>query len=245
MESSAYPEIAARATALVESARQRLSYWDINDTQIQELERTGEVKRTLAVISPVNGVVVEKMDQALEGMHVTPGMNLYKLADLSTIWVEVEIFENQAPWIKVGQSAEIALPYEPVRRRRGRVRYIYPFFNNETRTMKASIELPNPGGRLKADMYVDVTIEAPSVKNVITVPEESVILSGTRNIVVLDRGNGTFEVREVQLGVNGNGLWEVTEGINEGDRIVVSSQFLIDSESNLQEAIRKMVAHRH
>jgi Cu(I)/Ag(I) efflux system membrane fusion protein/cobalt-zinc-cadmium efflux system membrane fusion protein len=244
MKDSGYPEIAARAASLVESARQRLRYWDITDAQIRELETSREAKRTLAVTSPVNGVVVEKMDKALEGMRVTPGMNLYKLVDLSTVWVEVEIFENQVPWVKVGQWARVELPYEPGKAHRGRVRYVYPFFDDKTRTMKASLELPNPRGSLRADMYADVTIEVPSATNVLTVPEESVIHSGKRNIVVLDRGNGRFEVKEVTLGVNGSGVWEVQSGIEEGDRIVVSSQFLIDSESNLQEAIRKMVSRQ-
>jgi Cu(I)/Ag(I) efflux system membrane fusion protein/cobalt-zinc-cadmium efflux system membrane fusion protein len=244
MKDSGYPEIAARASSLVESARQRLRYWDITDAQIRDLKKSREAKRTLAVTSPVNGVVVEKMDQALEGMRVTPGMNLYKLVDLSTIWVEVEIFENQVPWVKVGQWARVELPYEPGLHYRGRVRFVYPYFDDKTRTMKASIELPNPRGGLKADMYADVNIEVPSVTNVLTVPEESVIHSGKRNIVVLDRGNGRFEVKEVALGVNGSGVWEVQAGIEDGDRIVVSSQFLIDSESNLQEAIRKMISRQ-
>ena len=242
MANSQYPEIARRATSLVESARQRLLYWDISDSQIAALEQSRAVNRTLAVTSPVNGLVVEKMDQALEGMHVTPSMNLYKLVDLSTIWAEVEIFENQVQRIRTGQSARIELPYEPGKQYRGRVRFIYPYFDNKTRTMRVSIELPNPKGKLRADMYADVTIDIPSAENVLTVPEESVIHSGKRNLVVIDQGDGTFEVKEVVLGANGNGLWEVQAGIEEGDRIVISSQFLIDSESNLQEAIQKMVS---
>lgn len=242
MDASQYPEIARRASSLVESARQRLLYWDISDSQIVELEQSREAKRTLVVTSPVGGLVVEKMDQALEGMHVTPGMNLYKLVDLSTLWVEVEIFENQVQRIRVGQPASIELPYEPGKQYRGRIRFIYPYFDSNTRTMRVSIELPNPQGKLRADMYADVTIDIPSAENVLTVPEESVIHSGKRNLVVLDRGDGKFEVKEVTLGANGNGLWEVRDGIEEGDRIVTSSQFLIDSESNLQEAIQKMVA---
>ncbi len=244
MESTDYPDIAARAKSLVASARDRLGYWDITDEQIAELEKSGELKRTLSVNSPVDGVVVAKMDQALEGMFVKAGMNLYKLADLSTIWVEVEIFENQVPWMRLGQRALVELPYEPGQEYVGRVRYLYPFFNEKTRTMKVSIELQNPGQRLRAEMYANVVFEVPSARNVLAVPEEAVIHSGQRNVVVLDRGNATFQVAEVTLGVNGSGLWEVKEGLEDGAVVVVSAQFLIDSESNLQEAIRKIISDK-
>jgi Cu(I)/Ag(I) efflux system membrane fusion protein len=237
-----YPDIAERAQSLVDSSRRRLSYWDISEEQIAELEKTRQLLRTLAVVSPVDGLVVEKMDQALHGMYVKAGMNLYKIVDLSTIWVEVEVFEHQIPWLKIGQRATIELPYEPGKKRVGRIRYLYPFFNEKTRTMKVTIELSNPGQGLRAEMYANVTFDVPSARNVLAIPEEAVIHSGTRNVVVLDRGNGTFQIKEVKLGVNGSGLWEVKEGLQEGDRIVVSSQFLIDSESNLQEAIRKMIS---
>ena len=239
-----YPDIAARAKSLVASARERLGYWDITDAQIEELETSGELKRTLSVVSPVEGIVVEKMNQALEGMFVKAGMNLYKLVDLSTIWVEVEIFENQVPWMRLGQRAVVELPYEPGKKYVGRVRYLYPFFNEKTRTMKVSIELQNPGHKLRAAMYANVVFEVPSAKNVLAVPEEAVIHSGERNVVVLDLGNGTFQVAEVALGVNGSGLWEVKDGLEDGAVVVVSAQFLIDSESNLQEAIRKMISDK-
>ncbi len=237
---SDYPEIAERAGSLVESSRERLGYWDITDAQVRDLEKSGELRRTLKVVSPVDGLVVEKMDQALEGMYLKPGMNVYKIVDLSTIWVEAEVFENQVPWLKVGQRALIEIPYQPGKRYSGTIRYVYPFFNNKTRTLKVSIELPNPGQQLRADMYANVTFNVPSARAVLAVPEEAVIHSGDRNILVLSRGNGKFQVREVILGVNGDGRWEVKEGLEEGDRVVVSSQFLIDSESNLKEAIRKM-----
>jgi Cu(I)/Ag(I) efflux system membrane fusion protein/cobalt-zinc-cadmium efflux system membrane fusion protein len=206
-----YPDIAERAQSLLNSARERLGYWDITAEQITELEKSRRLRRTLAVVSPANGLVVEKMDQALEGMYAKAGMNLYKIVDLSTIWIEVEVFENQIPWLKIGQRATIELPYEPGKKRAGRIRYLYPFFNEKTRTMKVTIELPNPGHRLRAEMYANITFDVPSARNVLAIPEEAVIHSGTRNVVVLDRGNGTFQVKEVKLGVNGSGLWEVME----------------------------------
>ena len=240
MAASDYPEAAKRASSLVESSRQRLTYWDISDAQIEELQRSRTIRRTLTAVSPADGLVVEKMSQALEGMSVKAGMNLYKIVDLSKIWAEAEIYEHQVPWLKVGQRAVVDVPTEPGRRIVGRVRYVYPFFSEKTRTMKVSIELPNPGNRLRADMYVNITFDVPSARNVLVVPEEALIHSGTRKVLVLDRGNGTFQVREVKLGVNGSGLWEVKDGVEEGDRVVVSAQFLIDSESSLKEAIRKL-----
>jgi Cu(I)/Ag(I) efflux system membrane fusion protein/cobalt-zinc-cadmium efflux system membrane fusion protein len=237
-----YPDIAQRAASLVDSARQRLRYWDISDAQIAELERTREPRRTLAVVSNVNGLVVQKMDQALEGMFVKTGMNLYKIANLSTVWAEAEVFEGQAPWLQVGQQASLELPYQPGRTYTGRVRYIYPFLSNKTRTLRVSIELPNPGLELRADMYADVTLAVPSAQQVLVVPTEAVIRSGRRDVVVIALGGGRFQVREVELGVSGDGVMAVTGGVSEGERVVVSAQFLIDSESNLREAIRKITS---
>ncbi|GAB4249532.1 MAG: hypothetical protein Kow00109_25580 [Acidobacteriota bacterium] len=244
LSTSDLADIRERARSLVEASRQRLRYWDITDEQIRELEKSRKPRRTLKVVSPVDGLVVEKMDQALEGMYVKPGMNLYKIVDLSTMWVEAEVFEHQLPWLKLGQHAILEFPGLPGNRFHGTIRYLYPAFNQKTRTARVSIEVPNPGQQLRADMYANVTFEVPAARNVIAVPENAVIHSGERNIVVLDQGAGRFQVREVTLGRNGNDLWEVLEGLHEGDRVVVSSQFLIDSESNLREAIQKMLAAR-
>ncbi len=239
-----YEDVKRRARALLESTRERLAYWDISAEQIEDLEKTRKLRRTLTVFSPTGGLVVEKMNQSLEGMFVKPGMNLYKIVDLSTIWVEAEVFENQIPWLKIGQSALLEFPYQPGRKYRARVRFIYPYFNDKTRTMKLSLSLPNPGFEFRKDMYVDVTFNVPSAHNVIAVPDEAVIFSGTRNLVVTSVGEGEFQVKEVTLGLHGEGLYEVKEGLKEGETIVTSSQFLIDSESSLKEAIQKLVAVR-
>ncbi|MGE5229272.1 MAG: efflux RND transporter periplasmic adaptor subunit [Deltaproteobacteria bacterium] len=240
MSESGYPDSAARARALVASARERLRYWDITDEQIADLEQSRQVRRTLSVTSPATGLVVEKMNVALEGMFVTAGMNLYKIVNLSTIWAEAEVYEHQVPWLRIGQRAVLELPYEPGRRYVGRIRYLLPYLSDKTRTLKVSIELPNPGQKLRADMYANVTFDTPSARGVLAVPEDAVLHSGTRDLVVLARGGGTFQVREVTLGVNGNGLWEVRAGVEEGDQVVVSAQFLISSESSLKEAFRQM-----
>lgn len=242
LSNSGYPEVVARAQSLVEAARQRLRYWDITDSQIDALVSSGKPRRTLTVVSPVNGIVISKMDQALDGMLARPGMNLYKIADLSTIWVDAEIYEDEIPWLRVGQRARIDVPNQPGRHYTGTIRYIYPFLNQSTRTLKLSIEMPNPRRSLRADMYADITLDVPSARGVLAVPEEAVLRSGQRDVVVLDVGGGTFQVRVVTLGIHGNGLWEVRDGLFEGNRVVVSSQFLIDSESNLREAIRKLTA---
>ena len=244
MASSSYPEIAKRAQSLVAAARERLSNWDVSEDQIEALGSTRELRRTLAVVSPVKGVVVEKMDQALEGTFVRTGMNLYKLVNLSMIWLEANVYENQLPWLRVGTTARITLPYEPGLVYTGRIRYLFPFFEEKTRTLKVSVSVPNPNGKLRADMYANVTFDVPSARDVIAAPEEAVIMSGQRNVVVLDLGNGIFQAREVTLGANGGGLWEVKEGLRDGDRVVVSAQFLIDSESNLREAFRKITSSK-
>jgi RND family efflux transporter MFP subunit len=240
MAESPYPDAAARARALVDSARQRLQNWDISDAQIQRLAQTGSVQRTLDVVSPVNGVVVEKMDQALEGMRATPGMQLYKIVDLSTIWVDVQVFEQQVPWLRVGQRATVELPYEPGRRYTGIVRFLHPSVDPKTRTMTASIELANPGQTLRADMYANVTIDVPSARGVLAVPDDAVIHSGARDVVVLDLGHGLFQARNVTLGASGDGVTQVIRGLEPGDCVVVSAQFLLDSESNLKAAIANM-----
>ncbi|MDE2659779.1 MAG: efflux RND transporter periplasmic adaptor subunit, partial [Acidobacteriota bacterium] len=238
LDASQFPDVAERARSLVESARARLRYWDITDEQIAMLEREQTPRRTLSVVSPVTGVVVEKVDEALEGMYVEPGLNLYKLADLTTIWVDVEIFEHQVQAMRIGQRAEVELPYVPGRPYTGFVRFLYPHFNQETRTMTVSIELANPDLALRAGMYANVTFDVPVARDALTVPEAAVIRSGTRDLVVLELSPGLFRVADVTLGAGGDGVWEVVDGISEGDRIVVSAQFLIDSESNLTQAIR-------
>ena len=240
LDAAQFPEVAARAHSLVESARARLRYWDVTDEQIATLEQEEAPRRALSVISPVTGVVVEKMDEALDGMYVRPGMNLYKLADLTTIWVDVEIFEHQVEAMRIGQRAEVELPYVPGRPYAGFVRYLYPHFNQETRTMTVSIELSNPDLMLRAGMYANVTFDVPVARNALTVPEEAVIRSGTRNLVVVELSRGLFRVAEVTLGGGGDGILEIRDGISEGDRVVVSAQFLIDSESNLTQAIRAL-----
>lgn len=229
---------------LLDAVRKRLEYWDITDEQIKTLEQTRQIKKSLTVVSPVDGYVVQKMDEALEGMYVKPGMNLYKIADLSTIWIHADVYEYELPWIQVGQEVEIEIPYLPDERFTGKVLYEYPYLSEKTRTMKICVEADNPGRRMRPGMYANVRIIAPPVEDVLQVPEEAVIHSGERNVVIVDKGGGRFEPRTVTLGVQGDGVFEVKSGLHDGERAVTSAQFLIDSESNLREAINKMIESR-
>jgi RND family efflux transporter MFP subunit len=176
-------------------------------------------------------------------MAVTPDMNLYTIADLSRVWVVADLYEYELPWVKAGQRASVELSYMPGVRIEGEVTYVYPFLDPKTRTARVRIELPNPDGTLKPDMFANVGIETETRAGVLAVPEEAVIRSGTRNLAVIALGGGRFEPREISLGLDsGDGWLEVRDGLAAGDRVVTSGQFLIDSESKLQEAVQKMLA---
>ena len=238
--SSAPGETRRRAEALLDAARQRFAYWDISPDQVRRLEETGEVFRTLQVKAPVSGIVMKRMP-GLEGMAVRPGMELLHIADLSDLWLIVEIFEDQLPWLNVGSEATVNLTYFPGETFHGRVRYIEPEVSEKTRTVQLTLEVPNPGGKLRVGMYATVVFEPVAVKDALTVPSEAVLRTGERNLVVVDLGGGRFAPREVTLGPSGNGIVQVLNGLTDGDEVVTSSQFLIDSESNLREAIQKMI----
>ncbi|GAB4335293.1 MAG: hypothetical protein Kow0099_07640 [Candidatus Abyssubacteria bacterium] len=241
MAESGFPDAHARAEALLESSRKRLKYWDITESQIRRLERTGEIRKTLTVVSPVTGVVTEKMDEALEGMYAKAGMNLYKVADLSSLWVHVDVYEYQLPWIESGQQAEIEISYYPGEAFKGKVLFFYPYVDEKTRTIKVCVEIPNHDGRLRPEMYATVRFAPVAARNTVLVPDIAVLRTGKRDVVVLALGGGRFEPREVKLGLQGEGMFQVLEGLEGGEEIVTSSQFLIDSESNLREAIQKML----
>jgi len=240
MAESGMDDMSARADSMLDAARRRLAYWDVSPAQIADLEQTGAPRRTLPVLAARAGVVVWKMDTALEGMYVQAGMNLYRIADLSSVWVDADLFEDQMASVAVGDRARVELPFQAGTVRTGRVRHLAPALADQTRALTVSIELSNPGGALRPGMYVDVVFDQPAARQVLTVPADAVIRSGTRDIVVLDRGGGTFQVREVVLGAEGTGTVEVREGLMDTDVVVVSAQFLIDSESTLREAIRKV-----
>lgn len=230
-----------RAEALVEATRLRLSYWDISPEQIAELERTGEVFRTLTVTAPASGLIMKRMD-GLEGMAVEPGMQTFHIASLKSLWLSVDVFEDQLAWIREGTPASVTFTYFPGETFRGTVRYLEPALSEATRTLKVKLEVPNPGGRLRAGMFATVVFEPVAVEDALTVPSMAVLRTGERNLVMVALGEGRFVPREIVLGLEHQGVTQVLSGLEEGEVVVTSAQFLLDSESSLQEAIQKMIA---
>ncbi len=232
-----------RAFALVDAARTRLSYWDISPGQIAHLEETGEIFRTLKVVAPADGVVMKRMP-GLEGMAVRPGMDTYHIANLSSLWLSVEVFEDQVAWIHEGTAADIRFTYFPGETFTGKVRFLEPEFSEKTRTLRVKLEVPNRSGQLKSGMFATVTFHPVAAREALAVPSLAILRTGQRNVVVVELGEGRFEPRAITLGHEGEGFAQVLDGLEEGERVVTSAQFLIDSEANLQEAIQKMVSKR-
>ncbi|HSM13092.1 MAG TPA: efflux RND transporter periplasmic adaptor subunit [Thermoanaerobaculia bacterium] len=236
-------EARGRAEALVDAARSRLAFWDITAGQIEALEESGEPRRTLTVVAPAGGVVMMRM-AGLEGMAIRPGMELFHIADLSTLWLSVEVFEDQLAWLREESEAEISLSYFPGEMFRGRIRFVEPQVNEKTRTVGLRVEVPNRDGRLRAGMYATVQFAPVMVENAVVVPSQAVLRTGERDLVVVALGEGRFAPREVRLGVEGDHFQQVLDGVEPGERVVTSAQFLLDSESNLREAIQKLIASR-
>ena len=239
LQKSSIVEARTGADDLLQSAKRRLLYWDIPEREINALEQRGTTQKTMTIYSPVDGIVVEKM--VLKGQNVMTGMELYKIADLSTVWVLADIYQYELPWVKVGQKVDIELSYLPGRKFEGLTTFIYPYLNMETKTARVRIEVHNtPSFEFKPDMFATVQISSPVAVNAIAVPDQAIIRSGERNVAVIALGGGYFEPRDVKLGVMANGFVQVLEGVKEGEKIVTSSQFLIDSESNLKAAVTQM-----
>jgi Cu(I)/Ag(I) efflux system membrane fusion protein len=239
---SPFPEVAASGTSLAESARRRLKLWDITDDQIRILEETGQPRKTLTLYSPFSGFVLEKT--AYKGMSVMPGMALFKLADLSVVWLYADIYEYELPFIRLGQQASIQLSYIPGEIFTGKAVYIYPSLNPETRTAKVRFEIPNSHERLKPEMYANVEIKV-HLGQKLAVPEGAIIDTGLRQMAIVDKGSGYFEPREVKVGAKVDNDYEVIKGLKAGERVVTSANFLIDSESKLKEAVGSMAGMEH
>ncbi len=231
--------------SLLASTRKRLEYWDIPKAEIERLEKTGEVRKTTLLRAPTNGMVMEK--NAVEGAFAKSGMTLFRIADLSNVWVHASIYDYELPWVYEGQPAQMNLSYLPGETYSGKVAYIYPYLREKARDVHVRLEFPNPNLELKPGMYVNVELQGRPIPDALVVPSEAVIRSGRRNIVFVSREEGKFEPREVRIGEEGgpnNRYLRVLSGLLEGERIVVSAQFMLDSESRLQEAIQKMLAER-
>jgi Cu(I)/Ag(I) efflux system membrane fusion protein len=238
---SPFSEVAEGGNLLAESARRRLKLWDISDAQIKALEESREPKKTLTLYSPFTGYVIEKMVN--KGRFVDAGMALFKIADLSVVWLIADIYESELSAIRLGQQAAIQMAYYPGETFTGKAIYIFPYMDAQTRTAKVRYEFANPHGKLKPEMFANVEITV-RLGDKLAVPESAVIDTGVRKVVVVDRGSGYFEPREVRLGARAGDVFEVLDGLKAGERVVTSANFLIDSESKLKEAIGGM-GHQH
>lgn len=237
---SAFDDVSRGGEDLFLATRRRLELWDISKRDIDRLVETRNVRKNLTLYAPTEGVVTHLMVR--KGMEVGANNNLYTIADLSRIWVYADVYEYELPWVKEGQHAAIDLSYLPGRVFEGTVTYVYPFLDPKTRTARVRVELDNPELILKPDMFANVTIQTETRADVLAVPEEAVIRSGRRSLAIVAAGDGRFAPREVTLGIDsGDGWVEVQDGLTAGDRVVTSGQFLIDSESKLQEAVQKML----
>ena len=237
---SPFPDVKRGGDDLFEATRRRLELWDIPHRDIDQLLDRGIVRKTLTLYAPASGVVTHLMVR--KGMEVGANDNLYTIADLSRVWVYADVYQYELAWIAEGQRGVVELSYLPGVSFEGVVTYIYPYLDPTTRTARVRLELDNPRGVLKPDMFANVSIEAQTLKGVLSVPEEAVIRSGRRNLIVVALGDGRFQPRDVTIGLEtGDGWIEVRDGLRESERVVTSGQFLIDSESKLQEAFQKLL----
>jgi len=229
----------AEDRSLLESARTKLKFYDISDAQIAELEKTRSATKTLTITAPIAGFVVEK--NVVVGQMVDAGMKLYRLADIGVVWVYAQVYEQDLPAIQLGQEATMTLSYLPDRKFRGRVTYIYPTVDEKTRTARVRMEFHNPGYFLKPGMFATVDLVADIAPSVLLVPDSAVLRSGQKNTVFIALPGGKFEARTVALGLQAqDDMDQVLGGLSEDERIVTSGQFMLDSESQLREAIQKM-----
>ena len=235
---SPVPGVASSATSLLDAAAERLKQWGVPQREIERLASTGQVQQELEVNSPVSGYITER--NALPNLTVQPETRLYTIADLSTVWVLAQFFQNDLARIKVGDAATLTVDTFPGRTFSGRVNFIYPQLDMETRTAKVRIVFPNSGVELKPGMFVNVSLKVPMGKQLV-VPANAALQSGTRQIVFVDRGDGYLEPREVQLGGRAGDDFVVLKGLKEGEKVVTSANFLIDSESQLQAALGSFV----
>jgi len=239
LENSPIKDIRQGAEELVKSSRERLKLLDMPPHQLRSLERSHKIKKSLHIHTPAEGIVMKI--GAREGQYVTPSTEIYMIADLRKIWVYADIYEYELPWVKEGDPVEMQLTGIPGRTFKGHLAYIYPYAEAKTRTIKVRLVFDNTELLLKPEMFAEVTIYAGKQVNMIIIPSEAVVRSGSRNQVFVVRAPGKFEPRQVTLGLASNGKVTVLNGIKAGEEVVTSAQFLIDSESKLREATAKML----
>jgi Cu(I)/Ag(I) efflux system membrane fusion protein len=231
-----FNNLGVRVGAAAIGPLERLRNLGIAEEDLQRIQRQGRASRTLPLRAPFDGIVIEK--RAIEGMRASPGDVLFRIVDPSTVWILAEVYEQDLAAVAVGQDAEAAVVAYPGRRFAGKVAFVYPMVTAATRTARVRIELPNPDGALLADMYASVAIAARAGAPALAIPESAVLDSGTRQVVLVEKGEGRFEPREIRTGRRGEGYVAVLEGLAEGEKVVVAANFLIDAESNLKSALR-------
>jgi membrane fusion protein, copper/silver efflux system len=242
MDQSSVPGVPAGSSNLLAAATRRLRLWDISEAQIQQILASGEVQRTLTLHAPTSGVVIEK--NVLGGQAVEAGQTLYTIADLAEVWVEAELRESESGQVREGTRATLEFAAFPGRPFNGRVEYVYPTLQEASRTIKARVAVANPGGQIKPGMYATVRFTTPS-RTVLTVPTAAVIRTGERSVVFVDMGDGHLMPHEVETGTLGDAFTEILAGVEPGDRVVTSAQFLLESESNLAEVMKAMIGMEH
>lgn len=238
LDESALPGVPAGSSNLLAAARRRLRLLDVSEGQIDDVLRTGRVRRALTLYSPASGVVTEK--QVVQGQAIQPGQALYTVADLSTVWVDVQLRESDAGNVRAGSTAALEFAAYPGRPFTGRVAYVYPTLQEQSRTLRARVVVANPAGLLKPGMYATVRLATPAGRRALTVPTSAVIRTGERNVVFVDMGGGSLMPHDVEVGRAAGDDTEVLAGLEPGQRVVTSAQFLLESESNLGEVMQGM-----
>jgi len=223
---------------LIRASKERLNALGVSNKQIAQLQKTRKVRQRISVFAPQDGVVSDL--PVREGMFVKPSMKVMTLGDLSSVWLLAEVFERQAQWVEVGQPAEVRLSYIPGKVWSGKVEYIYPSLDPVTRTLKVRLRFDNPGERLKPNMYANVKIFGGAKEDTIVIPLEGLIRTGREERVIIALGEGRFEARKVVAGIESGDYIEILEGVNDGDKIVTSGQFLIDSEASMRASFSRM-----
>lgn len=235
---STVPGVPPASTDLVTAAKRRFASWGISDAQVDSILRTGQVRQTLTLYAPASGVVLEK--SVVRGQAITAGTMLYRIANLRDVWIDVALREQDAAFVRRGSRAAIALVALPGRTIDGRVAYVYPTVDQAARTVRARVEVPNPGGILKPGMYATVTLATP-MHRTLTVPASAVLNTGDRTLVFMDMGDGTLMPMDVETGRTAGAYTEVLSGLDAGQRVVTSAQYLFDSESNLAQVMKSMI----
>ena len=232
--------LASGNKGLIRASKERLSALGISNAQIEKLQSNRKVKQRISIYAPQDGVVSEL--PVREGMFVKPSMKVMTLGDLSSVWLLAEVFERQTQWVEVGQSAEVSLSYIPGKTWQGKVEYIYPSLDPKTRTLKVRLRFNNPGETLKPNMYANVKLFGGAKENTIVIPLEGLIRTGREQRVIIALGEGKFEARKVTAGIESGNYVEIREGVSEGENIVISGQFLIDSEASMRASLTRMSA---